>query len=131
MSKKEKKEKGLTTNEKKFIKNVLSGDSRVDAYQKAYTVKGKGPNRNSATISAYKKANEPRVKNELEKILRDEGIDEKAIADTLNQLKRNRDWKAKDAFIGHAKEMLGYKNTPQQQLNFQQNIYNKREEYDI
>jgi len=120
--------KKVNVKEKKFIKGIVNGDSQVDAYQKAYKT---AKSRRTAVQSASKKMAQPHIKNMLEKTLRDQGIDEKAIGETMLQLKRDRSWKAKDAFINHAKEMLGYKNTPQQQMNFQQNIYNKRDEFDI
>lgn len=122
------KKKGLNINEKKFVKHLAEGHTQVDAYQMAYP---RAKSRTAAKGRSSTKIQEPKIKDYLQKVLRDNGIDEQGIAETLLQLKRSKNWRAKDAFINHSKEMLGYKNTPQQQLNFQQNIYGKREEYDI
>jgi len=83
---------------------VDEGKSQTQAYAEIYPVK----NSEVASAASARMLGNVSVQNALQEALREKGIDEESIADTMVQIRNNRDWRAKDAYIKYAGKFLGY-----------------------
>lgn len=100
----------MNPKQKRVVKLIVEGKSQTAAYKEVY----KTSNNDSARASASQMLSKPSVKNALQEALKRKGVDEDSIADTLLEMKRNRDWRAKESYVDRAGKFLGYDNGPQQ-----------------
>jgi len=100
----------MNVKQKKVVKLVAEGKSQTAAYKEVYKVKSN----EVAGANASKMLGKSSVKNALQEALRAKGVDEASIGDTLLEMKRNRDWRAKESYVDRAGKFLGYDNGPQQ-----------------
>lgn len=100
----------LNPRQAEVIKKIVEeGKSQTAAYAEVYPVK----NSEVATAGASRMLANVNVQNALQEALRDQGIDEQSIAETLITIRKNRDWRAKEAFVKHAGKFLGYDTSSQ------------------
>lgn len=88
----------------KVVKLVAEGKSQTQAYKDVYGV----TTDNVAASSASELLRKPKVQNALQEALRRKGIDEDSIADTLLEMKNNRDWKAKESYVDRVSKFHHY-----------------------
>lgn len=100
----------MNPKQKKVIKLIAEGKSQTAAYKEAYGVKDD----KIAAPGASNLLRNPKVQNALQEALRRKGIDEDSIADSLLELKHNRDWKAKESFIDRVAKFHSYDQAPTQ-----------------
>lgn len=99
----------MNPRQKKVVKLVAEGKSQTQAYKEAYNT----DNSNVAAVEASKLLRKPNVQNALQTALRAKGLDENAIADTLVEMKNNRDWRAKESAIDRIAKFHAYDQGPQ------------------
>lgn len=115
MSKTATKARGLDPKHAAVIRKHVGGKSKKQAYKEVYK-----------SSDATAEANGPRllgsarVKNALQQAMRAKGLDEGSIAETLGEIRKNRDWRAKDAYVDRASQFLGY--SQNQGTNIQVNM---------
>jgi len=99
----------MNPRQKKVVKLVAEGKSQRAAYKEVYGV----TDDNVASANASEMLSKPNVRNALQQALRDQGIDEVSIGQTLIEMKNNRDWRAKESFVDRSSKFLGYDQGPQ------------------
>jgi hypothetical protein len=80
------------------IKKVVEGKSQTKAYKEVYGTKDD----DIAGASAARMLGNERVKSALQEALEKKGITADSIAETMLEIRQNRDWRAKDAFVDKA-----------------------------
>ena len=94
----------LNARQAQVIKRIVEGSSATQAYKKVY----KTPTTAAANANATRMLAKDSVRNALEEAMRKKGIDEGSIADTLIEMKHNRDWRSKESFVDRAARFLGH-----------------------
>lgn len=99
----------MNPRQKKVVKLVAEGKSQTAAYKEVYGVESD----EVAAAAASRSLGTVKVQNALQEALRAKGVDEDSIADTLIQLKNNRDWRAKESYVDRTAKFLGHDQVPQ------------------
>lgn len=94
----------LNPKQAEVVKRVVKGQSQTQAYKDVYGV----TDDNVAAASSSKLLRKDKVQNELQKALHRKGLDEDAIADTLLEMRNNRDWRAKESAVDRIAKFHGY-----------------------
>lgn len=94
----------LNPKQAEVVKRVVKGQSQTQAYKDVYGV----TDDNVAAASSSKLLRKDKVQNELQKALHRKGLDEDSIADTLLEMRNNRDWRAKESAVDRIAKFHGY-----------------------
>lgn len=100
----------LNPRQAKVVKLVAEGKSQTAAYKEAYGV----TDENQAAVGGSQLIRNPKIQNALQEALNRKGLNEDAIADTLLEMRNNRDWRAKESAVDRIAKFHGYDNGPQQ-----------------
>ena len=93
----------LNPKQTRVIKGIAEGKTQTDAYAEVYGVK-----KNVARAAAPRML--AKVSNELQRVLREEGVDETAMVDVMKRMLGHRDWRANDAALEKILKIFGYMN---------------------
>lgn len=95
--------KKLNPRQAAVIKKIAEGKTQTDAYMEVYGVGNDTARANAPRMLA-------KASTQLARALREKGIDEESIADTLLEIKGNDDWRAKSDYVDKSAKFLGYEN---------------------
>lgn len=93
----------MNVRQKQVIKKIVEGKTQTDAYAEVY-----GTSKEVAAANAPRMLGNDRVQNELQQALNRKGLNEDAIADTLLEMRNNRDWRAKESAVDRIAKFHGY-----------------------
>lgn len=79
------------------VKKIAEGHSATQAYLEVYAVK----NSDVAGAAAARMLGNVRVQDALQNMLVEAGIGMESITEVMTELRNQRDWRAKDAFLKH------------------------------
>lgn len=85
-------------------KMVVEHKSATQAYAEVYPVK----NSEVAQVNASRMLSNAKVQNALQESLHRHGHTEDRISEELENIRKQRDWRAKDAYVGRVSTFLGY-----------------------
>lgn len=94
----------LNPKQAEVIKRVVKGQSQTQAYKEVYEVESDG----TAKTNASRMLSKANVQNALQQALNRKGLNEDAIADTLLEMRNNRDWRAKESAVDRIAKFHGY-----------------------
>ena len=94
----------MNPKQKAVVKLVAEGQSQTQAYKNVYGVESD----DTAKASASRLLTKDNVQNALQKALIRKGLDEDSIADTLLEMRNNRDWRAKESAVDRIAKFHGY-----------------------
>lgn len=107
----------MNVKQRKVIKKIAEGETQTKAYADVYGVSDEVAKTNASRLLS--KAN---VSSQLERVLRERGIDEGSIADTLHDIRKSHDWRAKSDYVEKSSRFLGYGQESQTQVNVMQGL---------